>query len=141
MVRRMIARGDLGEPQLLLGVDAIPLYVAPHGTPPGWWYDAAAGGGWLGASGSHLLDAVRTWLGEARSVTALVDTFGTGSDDDSFAMLLRMASGARAVLQQSAAVLGPRFQALRISGSEGTAWLDERGCSGRPTGGARRARS
>ena len=125
MLRRMIARGDLGEPQLLVGMDAIPLYVAPYKTPPAWWYDAAAGGGWLGASGSHLLDAVRTWLGEARSVTALVDTLGSGSADDTFAMLLRMASGARVVLQQSAAVLGPRFQTLRVSGSEGTAWLDE----------------
>lgn len=125
MLRRLAARGDLGEPQLLLAVDALPLYVAPYKSPPAWWYDADAGGGWLGASGSHLLDAVRTWLGEARSVTALVDTLGSGSADDTFAMLLRMASGARAVLQQSAAVLGPRFQALRLSGSEGTAWLDE----------------
>jgi predicted dehydrogenase len=125
MLRRMITRGDLGEPQLLVASDSIPLYVAPYKTPPDWWYDADAGGGWLGASGSHLLDAVRTWLGEARSVSALVDTLGRGTADDTFAMLLRMASGARAVLQQSAAVLGPRFQALRISGSEGTAWLDE----------------
>jgi predicted dehydrogenase len=36
-----------------------------------------------------------------------------------------MRSGARAILHQSAAVHGPRAQALRLSGSEGTAWLDE----------------
>jgi len=124
-LRRMVARGDLGTPRLLVAVDALPLYVAPYKAPPAWWYDAEAGGGWLGASGSHLLDAVRTWLGEARSVTGMVETLGHGSADDTYAILLRMISGARAVLHQSAAVLGPRFQALRLAGSDGTAWFDE----------------
>jgi predicted dehydrogenase len=122
---RLLARGDLGEPRLLTGVDTLALYVAPYKAPPAWWYDADAGGGWLGASGSHLLDATRTWLGDARALTAVVDTLGTGTADDTFALLLRMASGARAVLHQSAAVVGPRFQALRLAGSEGTAWIDE----------------
>jgi predicted dehydrogenase len=122
---RMVARGDLGVPQLLVAIDALPLYVAPYKTPPAWWYDADAGGGWLGASGSHLVDATRTWLGEIAALTAMVDTLGAGSADDTFAMLLRTASGARAVLEQSAAVLGPRAQLLRLSGSEGTAWIDE----------------
>jgi predicted dehydrogenase len=124
-LRRLVARGDLGVPQLVFAADAMPLYVAPYKEPPAWWYDAEAGGGWLGASGSHLLDTVRYWLGDARSVAAVVETLGRGSADDTFALLIRLRSGARAVLHQSAAVLGPRFQALRVSGSEGTAWLDE----------------
>ena len=39
---------------------------SPTRTPriPSWWFDAAAGGGWLGASGSHVVDQVRVWLGE-----------------------------------------------------------------------------
>ena len=32
------------------------------------------GGGWLGASGSHLVDQVRTWLGEIVSVSAALPT-------------------------------------------------------------------
>jgi predicted dehydrogenase len=125
MLARLIARGDLGEPRLLTAVDTLPLYVAPHKTPPSWRYDAEAGGGWLGASGSHLLDATRTWLGDVRALTAIVDTLGHGTADDTYALLLRMASGARAMLHQSAAVMGPRFQALRLAGAEATAWLDE----------------
>ena len=35
---------------------------------PSWWFDAAAGGGWLGASGSHVVDQVRVWLGEIAEV-------------------------------------------------------------------------
>jgi predicted dehydrogenase len=125
MLGRMIGRGDLGAPELLVAVDALPLYVAPYKPPPPWWYDADLGGGWLGASGSHLIDAVRAWLGDAGAVTGMVDTLGTGTADDTFAILVRLASGARAVLHQSAAVRGPRFQALRISGSEATAWIDD----------------
>jgi predicted dehydrogenase len=125
MLGRLVARGDLGEPRLLTCVDTLPLYVAPYKPPPPWWYDADAGGGWLGASGSHLLDATRTWLGEVRALTAVVDTLGGGTADDTYALLLRMASGTRAVLHQSAAVVGPRFQALRLAGAEATAWIDE----------------
>ncbi len=125
MLARLIERGALGEPRLLTAVDTLPLYVAPYKTPPSWWYDADAGGGWLGASGSHLLDATRTWLGDVRALSAVVDTLGPGTADDTYALLLRMTSGARAVLHQSAAVMGPRFQALRLAGAEATAWIDE----------------
>lgn len=125
MLRRLVARGELGDPQLLVCADAMPLYVAPYKTPPAWWYDRDAGGGWLGASGSHLLDATRVWLGEVASLTAIVDTLGSGSADDTFAILMRMRSGARVVLSQTAAAFGPRLQAFRLSGSTGAAWLDD----------------
>jgi predicted dehydrogenase len=125
MLARLVRRGDLGAPRLLVGVDALPLYVAPYKEPPAWWFDADAGGGWLGASGSHLIDAVRAWLGDVASVAAMVETLGRGTADDTFALLLRLASGARAVLAQSAAVLGPRVALLRIAGTDGTAWLDD----------------
>ena len=125
MLARLIARGDLGAPRLVTCIDTLPLYVAPYKEPPAWWYDADAGGGWLGASGSHLIDAVRVWVGEVGATTALVETLGHGSADDTFALLLRLASGARAVLHQSAAVLGPRFSAMRVAGADATAWIDE----------------
>jgi predicted dehydrogenase len=123
---RLIARGDLGEPRLMVAFDDLSLYVAPHRSPPTWWFDAAAGGGWLGASGSHLIDATRVWLGEVRRVIGAVERLGApGSADDTFSLLVELASGARGVLHQSAAMLGPRSSSLRIAGSEGTAWLDE----------------
>ena len=125
LLGRMIARGDLGVPRLFSAVDTIALYVAPYRQAPAWWFDVAQGGGWLGASGSHLIDAVRTWLGDVASLTAQVDTLAAGTADDTFTILFRTVAGVRGVLQQSAAVLGPRCQVLRVAGSEGTAWLDE----------------
>jgi len=49
LVLRPYVRGD-GRPQTF---DA----------PWTWWYDAARGGGILGAVGSHLIDLCRFWTG------------------------------------------------------------------------------
>jgi predicted dehydrogenase len=123
---RLLRSGDLGDPRLLVAFDDLSLYVAPHRSAPAWWFDAEAGGGWLGASGSHLIDAAQVWLGPIRSVLGVVERLGApGTADDTFTLTVDFASGARGVLHQSAAVLGPRSSALRIAGSEGTAWIDE----------------
>jgi len=126
LLARILAAGELGTARLLVACDDLSLYVAPHRTAPSWWFDAAQGGGWLGASGSHLIDAARVWLGEMRRVIGVVERLGApGTADDTFSLLVEFAGGTRGVLHQSAAMLGPRASSLRIAGSEGTAWLDE----------------
>ena len=42
----------------------------PRGEVPGWWADAAQGGGWLGAQAAHVVDQVRVMLGEIDGVSA-----------------------------------------------------------------------
>jgi predicted dehydrogenase len=123
---RLIRSGGVGEPRLLVACDDLSLYVAPHRSAPAWWFDADAGGGWLGASGSHLIDAAQVWLGAIGNVLGVVERLGApGTADDTFTVIADFASGARGVLHQSAAVLGPRSSSLRIAGSEATAWLDD----------------
>jgi len=145
MLGRLLRRGDLGTPRLVTGLAMSPLFVDPYRPAPAWWFDAARGGGWLGASGSHLIDAVRVWLGEFAAVAALIDNAAAercadggaglpgGAADDSFSLLFRMACGAAGVMQQSAAAWGPRLTMVRIAGADATAWIDERGrlwCAG-----------
>ncbi len=36
---------------------------------PRWWFNTEAGGGWLGASGSHIVDQVRFSVGEFASLS------------------------------------------------------------------------
>ena len=139
MLARLLRRGDVGVPRTATCLAMSPLFVDPHRPAPGWWFDAARGGGWLGASGSHVIDALRVWLGEFAAVAALVDTYLTerqvgGHDapvrcdaDDTFSLLCRMACGAECTLQQSAVSWGPRLTLVRIAGSEATTWIDERG--------------
>ena len=142
---RLLRRGDLGTPHLATVLAMSPLFVDPYRAAPSWWFDASRGGGWLGAAGSHLIDAVRVWLGEYAAVAALVDTCLPARDDagdvplppdadDTSSLLFRMASGAAGIIQQSAVSWGPRLTMIRITGSEATAWIDERGtlwCAGR----------
>lgn len=146
MLGRLLHRGDIGVPRTATCLAMSPLFVDPYRPAPAWWFDAARGGGWLGASGSHVIDAMRAWLGEFAAVAALVDTYlaerrVSGGDtalrcdaDDTFALLCRMVCGAECILQQSAVSWGPRLTMVRIAGSEATAWIDERGtlwCAGR----------
>jgi len=130
MLARLIERGDLGTPQLITAITTMPHYIGPWRPPPAWWFDADLGGGWLGACGSHWIDALRVWLGEITDVTAVVDAHAPPPSsvarraDDTYTVLFRVLGGAHGVLQQSAATWGRRFEALRIAGGDGTCWID-----------------
>ena len=123
---RLLAGGAIGAPRLATFVHYVPLVADPAAAVPPWWWSTGRGGGWLGASGSHLVDQVRTWLGDIDHVDA---TIGSVSDrqagaEDAFSVLLRMRSGATAVLQQTAAAWGPMAGMTRVAGTNGTLWID-----------------
>jgi len=126
IVGRAIAAGAIGEPRLAVLVQHVPLVADPASPVPSWWFDAAAGGGWLGASGSHVVDQLRTWLGEVVEVSATLSVVSDRRDvaEDSFTVRVRLASGVDAVLQQTAAAWGPYAGLTRVAGTEGTTWID-----------------
>jgi predicted dehydrogenase len=128
-LHRAIADGTIGTPRLatLVGHNA---FAAPLDLRmPGWWFDPSQGGGWLGASVSHIIDATRWWLGEFDSVSAelpMVSERERGTQaEDSVSARFRMASGCEGVLQQSAAVWGSMLNLFRIAGPLGTADIAE----------------
>jgi predicted dehydrogenase len=126
VVGRAIAGGAIGEPRLATFVQYVPLVADPATPVPEWWFDAGSGGGWLGASGSHVVDQLRTWLGEVTEVSA---TLGVVSDrrdvaEDSFTIRFRLASGVDGVLQQTAAAWGPYSGVTRVAGSRGSVWIE-----------------
>jgi len=126
--RQALADGTVGPPRLATFVSHSPL-VAPldMGTPP-WWFDRDRGGGWLGASVSHLVDAIRTWLGEFDTVSASLPVVSERDPlthaEDTAAARFRMRSGCEGILQQSAAVWGEHVEAIRVAGPHGTLTLD-----------------
>ncbi len=135
-VKRLIGEGFIGQPRHVL------LTVVGGGRrdpslPWGWWFDAARGGGLLGAVGSHQIDLLRYWLGEIESVSGTVETFvrerpapdGPGrrpvTADDFTTLALRFASGAVGVILLGVVAshtTGPRVE---VWGDEGTLVLDE----------------
>jgi predicted dehydrogenase len=125
-VGRAIADGRIGEPRLATLVSYVPLVADPESKTPPWWFDPSAGGGWLGASGSHVVDQIRTWLGGFAEVSARLNVVSAreGVAEDSFTVRFRLASGVEGMLQQTAAAWGPLAGMTRVAGSHGTVWID-----------------
>src|SRR6185503_14663011 len=105
LVARAIATGAIGEPRTFSLVQYVPLVADPAARVPEWWFDPRRGGGWLGASGSHVVDQVRTWVGEIASVSAALPTVSArdAGAEDSFVVRVTTRGGAHGVLQQTAA--------------------------------------
>src|ERR1700722_8425873 len=70
LLTRTVRAGSIGEPKLATFLLDMPLLADPAAELPDWWSDAAQGGGWLGAHGSHVIDQIRVTLGEFSGVSA-----------------------------------------------------------------------
>ena len=119
---RAIAGGAIGEPRLATFVQYVPLVADPDAKVPEWWFDAGRGGGWLGASGSHLVDQVRTGLGEIASVSATLPMVARRAGaEDSFSVRMTLFGGAEVVIQQTAASWTPGVIGVSVvAGTDGT---------------------
>jgi len=123
VMARAIATGLIGEPRTFSLVQYVPLVADPAARVPEWWFDERRGGGWLGASGSHVVDQLRTWLGEVASVSATLPGVSarSGVAEDSFVVRVTMRSGAEGVIQQTAASWIPAVTGVSIvAGTHGT---------------------
>ena len=127
--------GAVGEPEhvaltMLMSVSRSPL------RPYGWLFDAAAGGGWLRAMGSHQIDFTRWTFGEIvevagqlrTAVTERPDAAGTlhrCTADDGFALTLRSERRVSIVMDASSAAPMNRPLSMVVVGSDGV--LEELG--------------
>jgi predicted dehydrogenase len=125
LATRAVRDGAIGEPRLATFLFQMPALADPKAEVPGWWGDAAQGGGWLGAYASHVIDQVRTTLGEFEGVSASLSVVSDRdwSADDSYTVHFRTRDGAEGVLQSTAAAYGPMVICSRIVGSAGTLWI------------------
>ena len=100
----------------------------------GWWQRRDLGGGWLGAMGSHYLDAIRVWFGEIVSISAHLETRRTHlaldadaapiTADDGFVARITTETGVVCVLDTTSSIgvdIGPRIE---VYGTAGTAVLE-----------------
>jgi predicted dehydrogenase len=126
ILARAIAEGLIGTPRLATLVQYMSLVASPEAKMPSWWFDPKAEGGWLGASGSHLVDQVRTMLGEFASVSAALPIVSARKDvaEDSYVIRFQMANGVEGVLQQTAAAWGPGASMTSVAGTDGTVWIE-----------------
>jgi predicted dehydrogenase len=125
MGARLIVEGLIGEPRFVTFTQFTPYLVNPLDMPE-WWFDSAAGGGWLGAAGSHQIDWVHTWLGDFASLSAALPIVTPRKDgaEDTYVFRFRLATDAEGVVQQTAAAWGPPLDMVRVAGTKGTLWIE-----------------
>jgi predicted dehydrogenase len=126
LMTRLVAQGAIGEPRLATFLLHIPLLAGEGAEVPEWWSQSSEGGGWLGAQGSHVVDQVRTTLGEFTGVSAsLLNLADHGwTAEDTFSVHFRTAGGCDGVMQSSAADRGPFLITSRIAGTRGAVWAE-----------------
>lgn len=143
VARQMIRDGKLGKIR-----NVKHIFQAPHrgdiDLPWNWWSDAGAGGGALGAIGSHIIDGFRWLLDvEIASVTCQlqshirqrVDSVGNTRDvtsDDETLMLLRLAPNkfapdATGIVSISMCEYPDYVSRCEIYGDKGTLLIDPNG--------------
>jgi predicted dehydrogenase len=132
-LRQVLTDGRIGDPVHLHWT----AFIAGSRHPLrrfGWLFDRDAGGGWIGAYGSHVIDTARWLMGEITDATGTCridiaerpDADGTMHQctaEDAFTATLQLASGATATIDTAFAApvnLAPRITLL---GTEGVAEL------------------
>jgi predicted dehydrogenase len=126
LLARVVRDGMIGAPRLATFLLHIPLLADPTSEVPPWWSDAAQGGGWLGAQASHVIDQIRTTLGEFETVSASLPHVAEHgwTAEDAYVVQFRLRSGAVGVMQSVASDRGPMLFATRVAGTAGTAWAE-----------------
>lgn len=116
LLSRLIEEGKLGRLEHVAIQDRITGWARDPARPRGWLADRKRGGGYLGALGSHHIDAITHWAGPVRRVFARLRTLAAEesadslptpthavpapavTSDDSFLLELQLESGATAIV-------------------------------------------
>jgi predicted dehydrogenase len=136
-LKRLVAEGALGR---VLHADYTVRSPGRRDAtlPWNWWSDRTAGGGALGALGSHAVDALRWLLGEVAEARGQLANFvreridptcgraRTVTSDDYAAAWPRLTSGTLVTVTIST-VEGERVHRLGLTGTEGSAEVTEQG--------------
>ena len=124
---RAIGSGVIGTPRLASFLLQIPLSVDTGADVPDWWSDGAQGGGWLGAHCSHVIDQVRTTLGEFGGLSAATPQRHRSRLERRGHLSRALPSSQRRQRGSCRAVrpIGGRwFFMSRIVGTDGTLWIE-----------------
>lgn len=135
LLRRVVRGGLIGEPIMFSRI-----YQQPGGDPgellADWWTDAGQGGGFLGAFGTHMIDQVRSTLGEIVGVSAILRTMSTGrpgmTSDDYYNVQFVTDGGCRGTIEAGMCFPGPFVMITKIAGSKGAAWIQSGAVFGDP---------
>ncbi|MBF9149847.1 Gfo/Idh/MocA family protein [Novosphingobium jiangmenense] len=135
LLSRLVRAGAIGEPLMFHRI-----YQQPGGDPTeplaDWWTDAAQGGGFLGAFGTHMIDQARATVGEITAVSAILRKLSplrpAMTSDDYYNVQFRTASGCMGVLEAAMCFPGPFVMTCKVAGTKGAAWIQSGAVFGDP---------
>lgn len=138
-VKQLLAEGYIGEFQICTIELFLDRYVTATPRPLSWMASNAAGGGLLGALGSHYIDGLRDWFGEVATVSGrlaglrpdVLDS-ATGrivkaESDDTFLLMLTFRNGGMATMIASFAATPSRGAKIAVIGDAGTLIAEQAG--------------
>jgi predicted dehydrogenase len=115
----------VGKPTFATHLKLNGVLAARDASVPDWFGRRDSFGGWMNAEIQHVVDEVRTALGEFARVTA-AETSAASHDwnaPESFVVHFELTSGLIGMIQSSIGTFGPPVSTVRVSGTEGTIWL------------------
>ncbi len=129
MLRRLVRAGAVGAVEHVSWVhdtsgSRVPL--RPHG----WLFDSSSGGGWIGAWGAHVVDAVQWIFGDVQAVAGrrrqvieerpgLDGVLVRGDAEDGFSAALVLAGGATVTIDSTFAATRSLPSRITVLGSDG----------------------
>jgi predicted dehydrogenase len=138
-IKQLLDEGHIGKPQLCTIELFLDRYVTSEPRPLTWLAYEKDGGGLLGALGSHYVDGLRHWFGEAATVTGRLATLRpdlrdlkTGAivkaeTDDTFVFTLEFVGGVMATMIASFATTPARGARIVVMGERGTLFAEQPG--------------
>ena len=136
-IKALIDEGAIGAVRHANVVSISSMWGDPASRPAGdWWSLEDMGGGRLGASGSHLIDLLRFWLGDLGAISGQVATMVAdrcdsksgapwqATADDQFSFMAETRDGALCSVFVSGAARHGGGSLTQIFGSEGTISMD-----------------
>ena len=135
LLRRVVQSGAIGDPLMFHRI-----YQQPGGDQSeplaDWWTDAAQGGGFLGAFGTHMIDQALTTVGPIARVSAVLRKLSIGrpamTSDDYYTMQFETESGCMGLIEAALCFPGPFVMSTKIAGSTGAAWIQSGAAFGDP---------
>lgn len=135
LLTRVVRSGAIGDPLMFHRI-----YQQPGGDQDeplaDWWLDAAQGGGFLGAFGTHMIDQARATVGEFAAVSCVLRKLAMGrptqTSDDYYTLQFRTHNGCSGLLEAALCFPGPFVMSTKVAGSTGAAWIQSGAAFGDP---------
>lgn len=136
LLRRVVRSGAIGAAQHFLRVYHQPGNLTPDTPIADWWEDAAQGGGFLGAFGSHMFDQVDYMFGPITRVSGQLQALASGrpqrTADDCYSVQFEAGDGVMGTIVAAQESRSGFAMCTKVTGTEGGAWIESGASYGDP---------